>query len=200
MVCLDHVSGGTWELNAIGLGLSLLQSHLRCLEHVEFTVCFVEMKVILNAAANKLVFEETGIATGSSYDLAVDGKIRQNWGDCAVSQSSTPTVWMSIDLLHLYSVTKIKYLTRHRYGKGIEVYVGKSSIKLNGTSDYQCGSSAVFPNTAPSTLTDFPCSPINWVQHVSIRRHGQDDGVGDPQYLQPCEIEVYYDETEGRNP
>ena len=28
MVCLDHVSGGTWELNAIGLGLSLFIGHI----------------------------------------------------------------------------------------------------------------------------------------------------------------------------
>ena len=174
--------------------------HLRCSEHVEFTVFFVEKEVTLNAVANKLKFEEKDIDSRSSYDLAVDGKIRQNWGDCAVSQSSTPTVWMSIDLLHLYSVTKIKYLTRHRYGKGIEVYVGKSSIKLNGTSDYQCGSTVYISDPAPSTFTNISCSPVNWVQHVSIRRHGQDDGKGDPQYLQVCEVEVYYDETEGRNP
>ena len=154
----------------------------------------------LNAATNKLKFEKKNIATGSSYDLAVDGKWdKRAWGDCAVSKTSTPTVWLSIDLLHLYSVTKIRFLTRTKYGIGIEVYVG-NTIKSDGTSDYQCGSGVDIPNPAPPTFTDFPCSSVNWVQHVSIRRHGQDDGAGDPQYLQPCEIEVYYDETEGRNP
>ncbi|XP_065834706.1 uncharacterized protein [Oscarella lobularis] len=171
--------------------LSLVLTMIVCLDHVSG-----EMKVILNAAANKLVFKETGIATGSSYDLAVDGKTGQNWGDCAASQSSTPTIWLSIDLLHLYSVTKIRFLTRHRYGRGIEVYVGKDAIDSDGITNHQCGSSVTIPSPAPSTFTDFSCSPINWVQYVSIRRHGQDDGAGDLQYLQPCEIEVYYDETE----
>ena len=153
----------------------------------------------LNAATNKLKFEKNGLYSGSSYDGAVDGQLSQTWGDCAISQSSTPTVWLSIDLLHLYSVTKIRFLTRNQYGKGIEVYVGKDAIDSDGITNHRCGSSVVFPNTAPPTFTDFSCSPINWVQHVSIRRHGQDDGKGDPQYLHTCEIEVYYDETEGKN-
>ena len=159
---------------------------------------FVEKTLALNAVTNKLKFEKNGILAQSFYYPAVDGKIGQTWGDCAVSASSTPTVWLSIDLLYLYSVTKIRFLTRNKYGIGIEVYVG-NTIKSDGTSDYQCGSGVAIPNPAPSTFTDFSCSPINWVQYVSIRRHGQDDGKGDPQYLQPCEIEVHYNENEGKN-
>ena len=158
----------------------------------------------LDAKANKLKFEKTGLYSGSSYDLAVDvglndGQSIQMFADCAGSESSTPTVWMSIDLLHLYSVSKIRFLTRFKYGIGTEVYVGNDSITSNGTSDYQCGSGVAIPNPAPSTFTDFLCSTANWVQHVSIRRTGRVDGVGGVQYLQVCKVEVYYNENEGKN-
>ena len=161
----------------------------------------------LNAVTNKLKFEKNGLYSGSVYDRAVDvrlndGQSIQMFADCAVSESSTPTVWMSIDLLHLYSVSKIRFLTRFKYGIGTEVYVGNDSIKSNGTTNHRCGKDVTIPiisQTAISSFTDFSCSPINWVQYVSIRRHGQDDGTGDPQYLQVCKVEVYYNENEGKN-
>ena len=161
----------------------------------------------LNAVTNKLTFKKHGLYSGSSYDRAVDlglndGQSIQTFADCAVSASSTPTVWMSIDLLHLYSVSKIKFLSRFKFGIGTEVYVGNDSIKSNGTTNHRCGKDVTIPiisQTAISLFTDFSCSPINWVQYVSIRRHGQDDGAGNPQYLQVCKVEVYYNENEGKN-
>ena len=189
MAGLHHISGGTWELNAI-------INFIYVVKLVKFTVCFVEKEVTLNAVTNKLKFEEKDIDSRTSYDLAVDGKTSQIWEDCAISQSSTPTIWLSIDLLHLYSVTKIRFLTRDKYGIGIEVYVGKDAIDSDGITNHRCGSGVTIPN--PPTFTEFSCSPINWVQHVSIRRTGYQD-IGSSQYLQVCEVEVYYDETEGRN-
>ena len=155
---------------------------------------FAETKV--NLTTNKLAFHKNGIHSQSSYQRAADGQLGQKWADCAVSESSTPIVWLSIDLGHLYSVNKIRLLLSSlRYGNGTEVYVGKSAIKSDGTNDYQCGTSV---NVASSTFTDFPCSPVNWVQHVSIRQTGQ-DGKGGNQWLLVCEVEVYYNGTEGRN-
>ena len=156
----------------------------------------------LSATANKLVLEENGIDPSSSYQSAVDGQLSQDWIDCAVSKTSTPTVWLSIDLGRLYSVNKIRLLSRLRFGRGSRIYVGKKATTSNGTNDHQCGSSVVFPDSAPSTFIDFPCSPVDWVQYVSIRRSGYTDilrtNTGS-QYLQVCEVEVYYDETKGRN-
>ena len=154
------------------------------------------MKVDLITTA-KLEFQKNGLAATSSYQRALDDPLKQDWGDCAVSESSKPTIWLSIDLGYLYSVNKIRMASRLNFGIGSEVYVGKNAIKSDGTSDHQCGSSVGIPNPAPSTLTNFPCSSVNWVQYVSIRRHEQTGWAG--QFLQVCKVEVYYDENEGKN-
>lgn len=182
--------------------ISIACTRLRaCITRLSCVLCdFSETKVPLSATANKLVFKENGIDHRSSYQLAVDGQLSQEWIDCSVSKTSTPTVWLSIDLGRLYSVNKIRLLSRLQFGSGSRIYVGKKASTSNGTNDHQCGSSVVFPNPAPSTFIDFLCSPVDWVQYLSIRRSGYTDiPRTNGQYLQVCEVEVYYDETEGRN-
>ena len=149
----------------------------------------------VNLTSSMLTYEKNGLdAPSPPYDFAVDGQLGLTYSFCAVSAASDP-VWLAIDLHSLYSVSNVKLLSRSQYGRGAEIFVGKN-VSSNGTNDYRCGSSVVISNPAQATLTDFACSTINWVQYVSVRRAGYVDWRGS-QYLSVCEVEVYFNETEG---
>ena len=147
-----------------------------------------------------LKFRDPGLYESSltSYNNAVDGQMGQTYVDCANSgRSDQNPMWLSIDLGHLYSVSKIRMLSRLNFGAGSRIYVGQTAINSDESSDptkgYQCGST--YPRTAPTTLTDFVCSTIQWVQYVTIWREATTSSHS--YYLQLCEIEVYYNENKG---
>ena len=154
----------------------------------------------MNLDATMLKYGNGLYAGDTSYADAVDGQTGQDWTECANSAySDSGLVVLTIDLGHLYSVNKIRMLSRKKYGSGSLVYVGQTPIQADGSidqaNDYQCGGS--YPSgTAPRSLTDFICSTIHWVRYVSIWRSSRNRGNG--HYLQVCEIEVYYNENEGR--
>ena len=159
-----------------------------------FFLC-LEKKVTLDAKMLKYGNGLSNAQSGSSsYAYAVDGQMGQEWTKCANSAlSDSGLVVLTIDLGHLYSVNKIRMISRTFYGSGSLVYVGQTPIQADGsidqTKDYQCGGG--YPSgVAPQSPTDFVCSTIRWVRYVSIWR---DNG----HYLHVCEIEVYYNENEG---
>ena len=136
---------------------------------------YLEKKVTLDAKMLKYGNGLSNAQSGSSsYVYAVDGQTGQGWTKCANSaRSPSGPVVLSIDLGHLYSVNKIKMLSRFGFGSGSLVYVGQTPIQANGnidqTKDYKCGGS--YPSgTAPVDFTDFVCSTIHWVRYVSIWR------------------------------
>ena len=156
----------------------------------------LETKVNLGAKMLKYGNGLSNANSGSSsYADAVDGQTGQEWTECANSaRSPSGLVVLTADLGHLYSVNKIRMLSRRQYGSGSLVYVGQTPIQADGSidqaKDYKCGGS--YPSgTAPRSLTDFVCSTIRWVRYVSIWRN---NGF----HLQVCEIEVCYNENEGR--
>ena len=139
---------------------------------------------------------EGGLSRGASFAKAVDGHFGQNWKDCAISAfAPTRLLWLSIDLGRLYSVNNVAMLSRGQYGTESEIYVGKTAMSgsIDPAKDHKCGTK--FPNgTAPTTLNSFPCSPVRWIQYVTVRRQVPGSSIG--EYLQVCEVEVYYNENE----
>ena len=132
-----------------------------------------------------------------SYADAVDAQTGQKLTDCPNSSySGLRPVFLSINLGRLVSVSKIRMLSRLQFGSGSKMYVGKTAIKEDGTidsnKDHQCDIHRNYPTTGPiKTFTNFSCSPIRWIQYVTIHR---------PNYknLQVCKVEVYYNERTGR--
>ena len=154
-----------------------------------WSTLFLESKVDLRASMLKF---NRGLSqeNGGSYENAVDGLLGRELNDCANSDLTRPPIWLSIDMGHLYSVSKIKLLSRRDFGSAAVVYVGKDAIDQSGRatgSDHKCDS---YPTgVSPTNFTDFACSSIRWVQFITILRNASD--------LQVCEVQVYYNETAG---
>ena len=131
-----------------------------------------------------------------SYADAVDVQTGQKLTDCPNSSySGRRPVWLSINLGRLYSVSKIRMLSRLHFGSASKIYVGKTAIKEDGNidsnKDHKCDIRN-YPTTGPiKTFTNFSCSPIRWIQYVTIHRPNYDN-------LQVCKVEVYYNENTGR--
>ncbi|XP_065834069.1 uncharacterized protein [Oscarella lobularis] len=150
-----------------------------------------EKKVNLDAK----MLEYGNVLSGGniSYADAVDVQTGQNLTDCPNSSySGLRPVWLSINLGRLFSVSKIRMLSRLHFGSGSKIYVGKTAIKEDGNidsnKDHQCDIRA-YPTTGPiKTFTNFSCSPIRWIQYVTIHRPIYDN-------LQVCKVEVYYNEN-----
>ena len=131
-----------------------------------------------------------------SYADAVDVQTGQKLTDCPNSSySGLRPVYLSINLGHLFAVSKIRMLSRIHFGSSSKIYVGKTAIKEDGTidsnKDHQC-STRTYPTRPPiKTFTNFSCSPIRWIQYGTIHRLNYDN-------LQVCKVEVYFNERTGR--
>ncbi|XP_065834059.1 receptor-type tyrosine-protein phosphatase S-like isoform X2 [Oscarella lobularis] len=150
-----------------------------------------EKKVNLDAK----MLEYGNVLSGGniSYADAVDVQTGQKLTDCPNSSySGRRPVWLSINLGRLYSVSKIRMLSRLHFGSASKIYVGKTAIKEDGNidsnKDHKCDIRN-YPTTGPiKTFTNFSCSPIRWIQYVTIHRPNYDN-------LQVCKVEVYYNEN-----
>ncbi|XP_065834079.1 uncharacterized protein [Oscarella lobularis] len=150
-----------------------------------------EKKVNLDAK----MLEYGNVLSGGniSYADAVDVQTGQKLTDCPNSSySGRRPVYLSINLGHLFSVSKIRMLSRLHFGSSSKIYVGKTAIKEDGTidsnKDHQCDIRIYPTGTDPiKTFTNFSCSPIRWIQYVTIHRLNYDN-------LQVCKVEVYYNE------
>ena len=154
----------------------------------------LEKKVTLKK--NMLEFN-VDLSAGSFLAKAVDGQKGQGWSDCAnTDKVDSRLMWLTIDLGRLYSVSNVKMLSRAGFGTGSEIYVGKSAIQADGSidpaKDHKCGDKY----STSSTLQDFLCSSIHWVQYVTIRRKVSGT-TKSSYYFQVCEVEVYFSENEG---
>ena len=151
--------------------------------HLNANMLTMHPGIATNEDSNKVLISDVAKAVDGDAGGAANS-FPEGWAMCVNSVSRLGPHWLAVNLKGVFLISRVRATFRYASGNNVAVFVGNNPSATDGRDVYTCGQRWTQNVQQAPRFHNFTCQPSRWASHVSVQREAQ--------YLQVCEVEVYY--------